>query len=185
VQEYTAQAFYNKAMVLRDADRDADAIAAFSEVVARYGAQSNDTLRRWAGMGQYNKCIHLARMGDPRGSVAAAEDMLRSFGESADPAVRERLAKALYSRALLAAPLGFAKESIEGLWDIERRFKDDHAPVVVRVVAAARRRERLTLAIADPSFDAASAVVDLHPAVRAALVRRRQRRGSRQRDLGR
>jgi tetratricopeptide (TPR) repeat protein len=170
LQATAANALHNKAMTLRNNHRDADAIAAMTELVERFGASSGEEARRWAGIAQYNKSIHLARIGDAQGSVAAAEEMVRRFGDSTDPPVRERLAKALYNRVLLARAAGRVKEAVHACWDIHARFRGDQSPVIQSVVAAARRYDCFIVALADPTFDAATGTVELDPAVRDALA---------------
>jgi hypothetical protein len=169
LQATAANALHNKAMTLRNNHRDSEAIAAMTELVERFGASSGEEARRWAGIAQYNKSIHLARMGDAQGSVAAAEEMVRRFGDSTDPAVRERLAKVLYSRVLLARAAGKVKEAVHACWDIHARFRTDQNSAVQSVVAAARRYDCFIVALADPTFDAATGTIELDPAVRAAL----------------
>ena len=169
LQDSAAQALYNKAMVFRNAGRGSDAIAAFTNVVEQFADAPAEELRRWAGMAQYNKTIHLARLGDVEGSVRAAEEMAQRFATSTDPEIRVRLAKALYSRVLLIRDAGYAKESVEGCWDIQVRFKDDTNPEIRSVVAAARRFDRLTVALADPTFDAATGAMELDATIRLAL----------------
>lgn len=169
LQNSAAQALYNKAMVFRNLGRDTDAIAAFTNIVDQFADAPAEELRHWAGMAQYNKTIHLARLGDVQASVIAAEEMAQRFATSTDPAIRVGLAKALYSRALLARAAGFAKESVEGCWDIQARFNDDPNPEIQSVVAAARRFDRLLVALADPTFDAATGATELDATIRLAL----------------
>ena len=169
LQNSAAQSLYNKAMVLRNAGRSSDAIATFTSIVDQYADAPAEELRHWAGMAQYHKTILLARLGDIQGSVDAAQEMAQRFATSNDPEIRVGLAKALYSRVLLIRAAGYAKESVEGCWDIQLRFKDDTNPEIQSVVAAARRFDRVLVALADPTFDAATGAMELDATVRLAL----------------
>jgi tetratricopeptide (TPR) repeat protein len=169
LQNSVAQALYNKAVVLRDSGNGPQAIAAYTDVVERFSNAPQPELQHWAGMAQYNKAIHFSRLGQVQDSVAASEEMVRLFGSSTDPAIRLRLAKVLYSRAMLARAAGLVTESVQACWDIQARFKDDADPGIQAVVAAARRWDRLLLALANPAFNAATETVELDPNIRLAL----------------
>jgi tetratricopeptide (TPR) repeat protein len=159
---------YNRAVVLRDAGR-AEAVPAYQSIVDDYATAADAGLQRWAGLAAYNLGLLLAGQGNAPAAADAFEALNRHFADSADPVVRERLAKGLYARALLFAGAGAPADAAAACAEIAQRFADEPSPVMRSVVNGARRRARLWQGLTEATFDGASAVVDLDPAVRLAL----------------
>jgi hypothetical protein len=85
-------------------DRGAEEIAAYDEVVARFGTASEPALREQVAMALLYKGITLRQLDHSDEAIAVYDDLLARFGTASEPAVRELVARASRLRQSLKRP---------------------------------------------------------------------------------
>ena len=74
--------------------RSADALAAYQQVVDRYGDDPAPALREQVAAALYNTGIALGKRGRPADALAAYQQVITDYGDDPAPALREAVARA-------------------------------------------------------------------------------------------
>jgi tetratricopeptide (TPR) repeat protein len=98
VDGVAAIAGYNLGVVLGELGPSAEAVAAYDEMVTRYGDHPTPALREQVATALYNKGIRLGALGRSAEAVAAYDEVVTRYGDHPTPALREQVAKALYNK---------------------------------------------------------------------------------------
>lgn len=167
--EQVMLARYNRAVLLRDSGSP-DAAAAYRGVADEGSTSSSDAVRRFAALATYNLGVLQLRRGDQAAALETFERMPCHFDTTSDPVVRLRLAKAMYFGAELLVGSGL-QVALDAFAKVVQRFEGDDDENLRRIVSGARRRLRLMHGWARATFNGASAVPDLNPAVRLLMER--------------
>lgn len=154
---------------LKDAGRVDEALAAWQGLLDAHAASTAPALRREAARALYAMAWALVEGGAADQVVDGLAAQARPFDDCTDPVVRERVAKAWYLRAMALDGLERSGDAADACEDIVRRFAADGGDDIGRIVAGARHYERLIHGLARATFDGASDVVDLDPALRLAI----------------
>jgi hypothetical protein len=80
--------------------RNAEEIAAYDEVVSRFGTASEPTVREQVGWALWNKGVRFGQMGRSAEEIAAYDAVIARFGTASEPALRQQAAKALHHKTL-------------------------------------------------------------------------------------
>jgi hypothetical protein len=89
LREQVARALVNKGITLGTLNRSADAIAAYDDVVARFGDAAEPALREQVAGALVNKGIRLGTLNRSAEAIAVYDDVVARFGDAAEPALRE------------------------------------------------------------------------------------------------
>ncbi len=88
--------YYNKGVALGLLDREEDGIAAFDELVARYGDDEEPGVREQVASSLRNKGVALNRLGREEDKIAVYDELVARFGDDEEPGVRETVAEGLF-----------------------------------------------------------------------------------------
>jgi TolA-binding protein len=80
--------------VLGELGRSADALAAYQQVIDRYGDDPAPALREQVAKALLNTGVELGVLGRPADAVAAYQQVINRYGDDPAPALREAVARA-------------------------------------------------------------------------------------------
>lgn len=130
VREHVAWARYEKGVALAELGRPDEAVAAFDDIVARYGDEPD--LRRQVCLALVEKAVQLDCVED---EIAVYDEIDARFGDELE--LREEVVRALVDRSFALADLERVEEEIAGYDEVVARFGDAPEPAVrVQVVRA-------------------------------------------------
>src|SRR5581483_11722357 len=78
---------------------DDPTIAAFDEVIRRYGEATIPALQRQVGVALFNKALRLGQLGREAEEMDVYGTIVERFGDTADPTIQEAVAAALLNHA--------------------------------------------------------------------------------------
>jgi len=136
-QEQEAIALYNKGVLLRGANKFSEAIAAYDEVVGRFGKVDEPALREWVAKALVNKGFALGKDGKPEEAIAVYDEVVERFGEVDEPALREMVAWALNNKGSVMDEIGKLEEAFAAHNEVVTRFGDADEPDLRERVAHA------------------------------------------------
>ena len=90
-----AEALVSKGLTLGLAEQGADELAAFDDVVARFGADESSGVRTWVASALLNKAISLGEQEQLEASIAAHDELVTRFSTSDDADLPGYVASAL------------------------------------------------------------------------------------------
>jgi tetratricopeptide (TPR) repeat protein len=117
--------------------RGEEAIAAYDDLVARFGNSSEPALRDQVARALVNKGVRLKNLGKPAEAVVIYDDVLSRFGDAVDPVLREAVARALINKGNSLRLLGKFEDEIAAYDDLLERFGDSAEPTLRERVAKA------------------------------------------------
>ncbi len=82
-------ALYNKGVRLGTLNRSEEAIAAYDEVLHRFGNAEEPALREQVAKALYNKGVRLGTLNRSEEAITAYGEVLHRFGNAEEPAVQE------------------------------------------------------------------------------------------------
>jgi tetratricopeptide (TPR) repeat protein len=97
-----ARALFNKGITLGALGRSEDAIAAYDDVVGRFGLATEAPLREQVAMALVNKGVTLGALGRSEDAIAAYDDVVDRFGLATEAPLREQVAMAQQLRKELS-----------------------------------------------------------------------------------
>jgi tetratricopeptide (TPR) repeat protein len=142
-------AFVKKARTLRElveyenqVDRFAATIAAYDEIVRRYGEDRDIETRRIVAKAMFDKgCAFHDRK---ESAIAAYDEAARRHGDETDVEIRRTVAEALLYKCRTLAELGKPGEAVAVSDEIARRFgKDSDVELRVNVIKAMKKKGNL------------------------------------------
>jgi len=140
-----AAALLNKGLILAERGRSQDELAAYDQIVARFGADPAPGLREQVANALWNKALTLGQLNRPEDELAAYEQIVAGFGGDTEPALRERVANALVNKAITLGELNRPEDGLAVYEQIVARFGADPAPALREQVAKALVNKALTL----------------------------------------
>ena len=152
-----ARALFDKAGALDDRNQAEGALAAYDEVVRRFGESEAPALREWVATALARKGVALGALDRPAEALIAYDEVVRRFGESEAPALRERVATALARKGVALGALDRPAEALAAYDEVVRRFGESEAPVLRGWVATALARKGVALGALDRPAEALAA----------------------------
>ncbi len=122
LDDLAANALFNKGVTLGALGRSEDAIAAYDDLLARFGAATELPLREQVGKALVNKGVRLAALGRSEDAIAAYDDLLARFGAATELPLREQVGKALVNKGATLGALGRSEDAIAAYDDLLARF---------------------------------------------------------------
>ena len=112
-------------------------IAAYDDVVARFGSSEAPELRHLVAKALFNKGVVQGQVGDAEAEIAAYDDVVARFGSSGTPELQEVVARALFNKGAAQGRAGDAEAEIAAYDDVVARFGSSDAPELQEQVARA------------------------------------------------
>ena len=140
-----ARELFNKALALAESGRLQDAVAAWDEVVQRFGESDAPADLEQVSLALVNKAKALDQLGKVEESLSALDDVVRRFG--ADNAKDHTLAvaTALASKGGVLSNLDRHTEALAAWAEITRRFGKSRVPALESLLTNARVGTALAL----------------------------------------
>ena len=112
-------------------------IAAYADVVARFGSSEAPELREQVAKALVNKGAAQGQAGDTEAGIAVCDDVVARFGSSEAPELREQVAKALVNKGIMQGQIGDTGAEVATYDDVVARFGSSEAPELRERVARA------------------------------------------------
>jgi tetratricopeptide (TPR) repeat protein len=109
-------------LVQTELGHDVDAVAAFDQVLQRFGDSTQPELRYAASTALYGKGFALGRLGRDLDAVEVYGQVVEQFGGAAEAAVRQQVAKALVGKGIALGELGRAEEELAVYDQVVQQF---------------------------------------------------------------
>jgi tetratricopeptide (TPR) repeat protein len=122
-------ALSQKGYALGQLNRHEDAIAAYDDVITRYGGRNAPALQKVVAMALVNKGAGLNKLNRHEDAMAAYDDVIARYGGSDTPALQEKVAGALVNRGLNLFTLNRHEDAVAAFDDVIARYggSDDSA----------------------------------------------------------
>jgi tetratricopeptide (TPR) repeat protein len=151
---HTALALRTKGVVLFEAGRQHEAIAAYDDVIQRFGTDPAPALRDQVAKVLVNKGVALANLSPPQpeAEIAAYDAVIQRFGSDPAPALRELVAMALVNKGVALSKLTppQPEAAIAVSEEVIQRFGTDPAPALREQVAQALVNKGIALGQLSP-----------------------------------
>ena len=132
-----ARALLSKGVTLGALNRHEEAIAAYDELVKRFGEAEEPVLRERVAKALINKGFNLRALNRTEEAITAYDEVVKRFGESDDQALRERVARALVDKGLRLSELNRSAESMSAYAEVMKRFEGATEPSLRKTVGTA------------------------------------------------
>jgi tetratricopeptide (TPR) repeat protein len=140
-----AVALFNKGSHLGSLGRNEEAIAAYDDLLARFGNATELPLLKQVAMGLFNKGVTLFTLGHDEEAIAAYDDLLARFGSATELPLLEEVAIALRNKGFALGTLGRNEEAIAAYDDLLARFGNTtELPLLEQAAAAKSAKDRLS-----------------------------------------
>ena len=113
------------------------AVAAWEQVIERFGASHAPEVRHAVAIAWANKGILHGQLGEPEAAVAACDEMLQHFGASDRPEIQAPIARALGNKGVALGQIGNADAAMVMFDEVVERFGANSVPEVQAAVAGA------------------------------------------------
>ena len=133
--ERAASALFKTARKFQD--RAEEAVAAYDELVRRFGESEISAVLEWVAKGLVNKGAALDKLNRPREALECCDEVVRRFGDSHTPAGLELVASALVNKGIYLGALNRPRDALEACDEVIRRFGESDIPAVRESVATA------------------------------------------------
>ena len=133
--ERAARELFGAALNVRN--RAEDAVAAYDEVIRRFGESEIPAVLEWAAKALVNKGATLGALNRPEEALEAYDEVVRRFGESDNPALLEAVVNALVNRGVTFVAQNRPEEALEACDEVVRRFGESEDPALLKAVANA------------------------------------------------
>ena len=132
-----AKPLFQKAVELQKQDRLEESLAAWDEVVLRFGESRSPEVFQLVALAHYCKAEDLGELGRLEDALAAFEESGRRFGQGDTEVDVEMLADALLHKGITLAQLDRTEESLAVCEEVVRRFRKCPLQDVLEPVSAA------------------------------------------------
>jgi tetratricopeptide (TPR) repeat protein len=133
LRKQVAAALYRKGCTLGKLEKNQVALAAYDDLLRRFGDAQENEIRSLVARAIVNKGCSLARLGKSEEAIKAYDEALRCFADSQESEFREPVAKALWNKGRELRQLGKAEEAIAAYDEVARRFAGAQEPEVKRM----------------------------------------------------
>lgn len=140
-------ALFSKAYALHEFKKNEEAIAAYDEVLARFGDKDSPALQEGVAMALFNKGVRLGMLDRPEEAIVAYDDVVARFGDKDSHALQERVAKALVNKGIDLGTLNRSEEAIVAYDEVVSRFSDKDSSALQEPVAIALFNKACTFAL--------------------------------------
>ena len=130
-----ARELFKNALNVRNGSEDT--VAAYEEVIRRFGESESLAVLEWVAKALVNKGAALGVLNRPQDALEACDEVVRRFGESDIPTLRESVASALLNRAKPLDALNRSHDVLETCDEVVRRFGESDIPALLESVATA------------------------------------------------
>ena len=130
-----ARELFQDALNVRNGSEDT--VAAYEEVIRRFGESEIPAVLEWVAKALVNKGAALGALNRPQDALEACDEVVRRFGESDIPTLRESVASALLNRAKPLDALNRLHDVLETCDEVVRRFGESDMPALLESVATA------------------------------------------------
>ena len=114
-----------------------EALAAYDEVVRRFGESDIPALLEQVAKALVNKGATLGTLNRHEETLATCDEMMRRFGESDTPALLEQVATALVNKGIVLGRTNRPEEALAAWDEVMRRFGESDTPALLEQVAKA------------------------------------------------
>ena len=132
-----AGTLFQRGVALGEIGRTEEELAAYDEVVRRFGKSEAPLLLEPVARALFNRGVRLGTLGRTEEALAAYNEVLRRFGESETPALFGPVAKALFNKGVGLGELGRTEDELAAYDEVLRRFGESEAPALLEPVAKA------------------------------------------------
>ena len=144
--EVTAtRTLFGEAVALWNQNRAQDALAAFDEVVSRFGESEAPALLEQVAVALVGKGVILDRLHRPEEALSACDEVVSRFGESGTPALLEQVAMALVKKGVTLGGLHRLEEALSACDEVVGRFGESETSALLEQVAIALVYKWVTL----------------------------------------
>ena len=154
-------ALFRKAYALGKLNRHEDAIAAYDDVIARFGESDDPDLQEQVAIALFNKGADLGALNRHEDAIAAYDDVIARYGGSDAPALKEQVAMALFNKGAHLGALNRHEDAIAAYDDVITRYYGSDTSGLQEVVAKALFNKGLRLVILNRYEDAITAYDDI------------------------
>jgi tetratricopeptide (TPR) repeat protein len=120
--EEAARALLQKSTTLRQLGRSEQAIAAYDEVVERFGRFPALQFREQVARALLNKGIVLGQLDRAQQEIAAYDQLVERYGQASELELREQVARALLNKGVALGQLGRREQEIAVYDELVERF---------------------------------------------------------------
>jgi tetratricopeptide (TPR) repeat protein len=147
-REDVVRVLRSKGFELAQLGRREEAIAAYDDLLARFGSAPEPSIREHVARAFCNKGVELGELGRREEAIAAYDVLLARFGSATEPSIREDIAVALCNKGVELGQLGRCEEATAACNDLLARYGSATEPSIREHVAVARRlRDALSRAL--------------------------------------
>jgi len=164
----------NKGVALGRLGRSEDAIAAYDQVIGRYGAASEAALREQVASALFNKGVRLGELGRSNDAIAVYDQVIERYGSASEAALREQVAQALVNKGVTLGQLGRSDDEIAVYDQVIERYGAASEAALREQVAKALVYKGVTLGQLGRSDDAIAVydqVIERYGAASEAALR--------------
>ena len=140
-----AQEIYDKAVALQNQNRPEEALAAFDEVVRRFGDSDVPILLEPVATALFFKGLTLRDLDRLEDALVAFDEVVRRFGDSDVPDLLESVATALVFKGLTLDDLDRLEDALVAFDEVVHRFGDSDVPDLLESVTKALVSKGFTL----------------------------------------
>lgn len=130
-------AMFSIAYALGQLNRNEQSIAAYDELLDRFGSSEVPALQESVAMALFNKGVRLGQLDQSENAIAVYDDVIARFGSSEVPALKERVAKALVNKGFRLGQLDRYEDAIRVYSDVVARFESSALLTLQEQVAKA------------------------------------------------
>ena len=128
-------ALVNKGVILVHLDRDAEAMVAYDEATALFGASDSPELRPAAATALLNKSYLLTSLGRAQDAIDVCDQLIERIPCDGSDPVAELVATAFFSRANMMEEVGRAVDALEAYDELQSRFGPSESVGILALVA--------------------------------------------------
>ncbi len=144
--EPKAMELFAKAASLNNQNRAEEALAAFDEILHRFGDSERSNLSRLVAKALVSKGATLGRLNRAEEALASFDDVVRRFGASSSSDLIEQVVQALVNKGVALSELNRLEEALDAFDEVWRRFGDSQTTTLFEPLAVAHFYSGLTLA---------------------------------------
>ena len=132
-----AKEIFDEAVALKNQNRLEDVLAAFDEVVRRFGDSEIPTISRLVARALVIKGFTLDDLDRPEDALVSYDEVVRRFSDSNELVLLESVAKVLVIKGFTLGGLNRPEDALVACEEVVRRFGDSETPVLLESVAQA------------------------------------------------
>lgn len=138
--------YFSSALRLAKEGHLDEAIAAYDEIVLRFGESERPDLQIQVAMALVNKGFTLGQLNRSEDAVAAYDEVVKRFGASKRPELLKQVAMALFSKGVTLNELDRSEDAIAAYDEIVNRFGESGQAELLKLIARAMFNKGDTLA---------------------------------------